>query len=818
MFVGMDAVKPTPLITGVAEDMLYVALGEKVKKNKLLLLWALQNSGGRKICIILVHRPAKAIPIMGVKFPASKMEKKEVDAYREIERKEMKNILDEYCQICREMGVEAETLYTEMDRVEKGILELITKHGISKLVMGAAADKHYSKRMMGLKSKKAIYVRQHAPLSCHIQFICEGRLIYTRQNTTTGSSTSIRSPSEETNISVAPSSSAQVSFCCEGGSRTVISSFDGTEELPIPRRRFDEEGSSDECTESSRRYPPNSGYSTCSSSGALDITRVSSARYEGSVNEQEHGNINDTFHAQLQQAMAEAEKGRREALQEAERHGEAKKDAVETMRRARLSESSSAEELKQRKEIEEALAKERQEHGKVKNQLNQVIQDLQVALDRQSSLGNQISEYEKMVKWLELKTASSVERLQTSIKERDEMRVERDQALKEAEALRNKQEEVSSTDMVQFLSDLPFSEIEEATRNFDPSLKIGEGRHGRVYKGILCQTEAAIKMLHYHNSGFQLQVDALSKLKHPNLVMLIGSCPEAQALIFEYLPNGTLEDRLSCKDNTPPLSWQTRVCIATGLCSALIFLHSSTPFSILHGDLTPAKVLLGANFVSKLRGWCPLSQDQSLNKNITRFWSTERKGITFPYLDPEFLFTGELTLKSDVYSFGIILLQLLTGRPPLGIQKEVQYALDAGTLQSVLDPLAGDWPFEQAEQWAHLALRCCEMYRKNRPHLRSDVWTELKQMMVLGGCTHSSQLGYEGYSEPPPYILCPISQEVMQDPHVAADGFTYEAKSLKEWFDRGHDTSPMTNLRLEHYHLVPNHALRSAIQEWRQRH
>lgn len=261
------------------------------------------------------------------------------------------------------------------------------------------------------------------------------------------------------------------------------------------------------------------------------------------------------------------------------------------------------------------------------------------------------------------------------------------------------------------------------------------------------------------------QVDALSKLKHPNLVMLIGSCPEARALIFEYLPNGTLEDRLSCKDNTHPLSWQTRVCIATGLCSALIFLHSSKPVSILHGDLTPAKVLLGANFVSKLCDWCPLSQDQSLNKNITRFWSTERKGITFPYLDPEFLFTGELTLKSDVYSFGIILLQLLTGRSPLGITKEVQYALDAGTLQTVLDPLAGDWPFEQAEQWAHLALRCCEMYRKNRPHLRSDVWTELKQMKVLGGCTHSlggcthsSQLGYEGYSEPPPYILCPISQ------------------------------------------------------------
>ena len=61
-------------------------------------------------------------------------------------------------------------------------------------------------------------------------------------------------------------------------------------------------------------------------------------------------------------------------------------------------------------------------------------------------------------------------------------------------------------------------------------------------------------------------------------------------------------------------------------------------------------------------------------------------------------------------------------------------------------------------------------------------------------------------------------QEVMQDPHVAADGFTYEAEALRGWLDSGHDTSPMTNLKLEHCNLVPNHALRSAIQEWLQQH
>jgi serine/threonine protein kinase len=258
------------------------------------------------------------------------------------------------------------------------------------------------------------------------------------------------------------------------------------------------------------------------------------------------------------------------------------------------------------------------------------------------------------------------------------------------------------------------------------------------------------------------QVDTLRKLRHPNLVTLIGFCEEAQALIYEYLPNGTLEDRLCCKDNTPPLSWQTRICIAIDLCLALIFLHSYTPVSILHGDLTPAKVLLDANFTSKLSDFgkrAAPSHDQSLkDNNMTLCWRTELKGSTFAYLDPEFLLTGELTLKSDVYSFGIILLQLLTGRPPMGIRKEVQFALDAGKFKALLDPLAGDWPFEQAEQLADLALRCCEMYRTNRPDLMSDVWTVLEPMRVSYEVSYSSQLSYEEHSEPPSYFLCPIYQ------------------------------------------------------------
>ena len=257
------------------------------------------------------------------------------------------------------------------------------------------------------------------------------------------------------------------------------------------------------------------------------------------------------------------------------------------------------------------------------------------------------------------------------------------------------------------------------------------------------------------------QVDVLSKLRHPNLITLIGACPESFALIYEYLPNGSLEDRLACKDNTPPLSWQTRIRIAAELCSALIFLHSSKPHSVVHGDLKPSNILLDANIISKLSdfGICRiLSRQDGSSNNTTQCWRTDPKG-TFAYMDPEFLASGELTPKSDVYSFGIILLRLLTGRPALGITKEVSYALDTGKLTSLLDPLAGDWPFVQAEQLARLALRCCEMTRKNRPDLFSDVWRILDPMRASSGGSSSFGLSSSGlYQQTPSYFICPIFQ------------------------------------------------------------
>ncbi|KAJ4780292.1 U-box domain-containing protein kinase family protein [Rhynchospora pubera] len=205
------------------------------------------------------------------------------------------------------------------------------------------------------------------------------------------------------------------------------------------------------------------------------------------------------------------------------------------------------------------------------------------------------------------------------------------------------------------------------------------------------------------------------------------------------------------------------------------------------------------------------------NKN-TFVYHIEHPRGTFAYVDPEFPSSGELTVKSDVYSFGIIVLQLLTGKPPLNIAADVEDAIKGHSLHLIIDDSAGKWPFVQAVQLANLGLRCAQIHRRKRANLESE-WKLLESLMKAASLSVSprfkSQLDDKGI---PSYFICPIFQEVMKDPHIAADGYTYEAEAIKAWLESGHHTSPMTNLPLPHPELTPNYALRSVIQEWLLKH
>ncbi|KAL0714945.1 hypothetical protein Bca4012_021924 [Brassica carinata] len=155
----------------VMDEKVYVAVTGRDLESKSSLVWAIQNSGGREFCIVYVHQPMQ---ISGAMFHEQKQRKEKEKAH---------SSLDKYLNICKQMHVKGEKIYIEMDSVEEGILQLISQRGVKRLVMGAAADRHYTMRMRDLQSKKAIYISREAPDTCHIWFTCNGYLICTREAT-----------------------------------------------------------------------------------------------------------------------------------------------------------------------------------------------------------------------------------------------------------------------------------------------------------------------------------------------------------------------------------------------------------------------------------------------------------------------------------------------------------------------------------------------------------------------------------------------------------------------------------------------------------
>ncbi|KAK6915225.1 UspA [Dillenia turbinata] len=275
-------------------------------------------------------------------------------------------------------------------------------------------------------------------------------------------------------------------------------------------------------------------------------------------------------------------------------------------------------------------------------------------------------------------------------------------------------------------------EIEEATDFFSETRKIGEGGYGPVFKCYLDHTPVAVKVLRPNASQgriqFQKEVEVLSCIRHPNIILLIGACPEYGCLVYEYLANGSLDDHLFCRGNTVPLSWQLRFRIAAEIATGLHFLHQSKPEPLVHRDLKPANILLDHNYVSKIsdvglaRLIPPVVAD-----NVTQYQMTSAAG-TFCYIDPEYQQTGMLSVKSDVYSLGVMLMQLITGKTPMGLAQQVKRSIEKGTFQEMLDPKVTDWPFEEALSFAKIAVQCAEILRKDRPDLGKVVLPELSRL------------------------------------------------------------------------------------------
>ncbi|KAM3730043.1 hypothetical protein ACB098_12G057900 [Castanea mollissima] len=733
------------------EETIFVAVSKKVEESKSTLFWVIENFAGKRICVLHVHQPQFVAELTNRYFNGNRVKQLDVEALMEVERQKMHELLEQYRHVILQAGVEADKLWIETDNIEKGIVDIVARHDIRWLVMGAAAEKYYSKKLVELKSKKAIFVCQQSPTSCNVWFVCKGCLIYTRGGR-----------KDKSDLEIAPP--------------LLLLNSDMENELP---ENLESQSLTDEL-----RF-------LAAEQGVDDLERISRSF-----------SLQCSAHSSSSTDMLV---------------GTSMLTSWPT-HEAKALEDLCAKELTQKKEIEEALTREKKEKERMKSRKDELMKKLQNVQDQKSILEGRLEEYQSTVQELEEKIISAVELLISFKEKRDRLRIERGNAVAEVKKLsKSLNGEVSSFCSVQ-IPTFSFMEINELTHDFDPSRKIGEGRYGTVYRGILRHMHVAIKMLPSYGSqsqlDFQKEVEVLSRVRHPNLVTLIGTCPESRSLVYEYLKNGSLADHLACKGNTSPLSWQIRTQIVADICSALIFLHSNKP-CIIHGNLKTSKVLLDANFVSKLGdlGIFHLIPQKEHPAYTTKLCNN-LKGVSM-YMDPEYLETGKLTPESDIYSFGILMLQILTGRPLLSVVKDVKCALENENFNAVLDFSAGDWPLEQAKQLAQLGLRCCERHPLNRPDLVLEIWPLLEPMkascVASASCLVSKKL-----HRIPSHFMCPIYQEVMTNPQIAADGYTYESEAIRGWFDSGHDTSPMTNLKLEHCKLVPNYALQNAILEWNQ--
>lgn len=296
-------------------------------------------------------------------------------------------------------------------------------------------------------------------------------------------------------------------------------------------------------------------------------------------------------------------------------------------------------------------------------------------------------------------------------------------------------------------------DIYKATKNFSPSLKIGQGGFGIVYKGCLPDgTVVAIKRakknIHDKHSGaeFRSEVRTLEKIEHLNLVKFYGFLEhgEEKILVVEYVPNGTLREHLDSVSGNV-LDFASRLDIGIDVGHAITYLHMYTDHPIIHRDIKSSNILLTENLRAKVAdfGFARLAADTESGATHV---STQVKG-TAGYLDPEYLSTYQLTEKSDVYSFGVLLVELVTGRRPIEPKKEIKERITArwamkkftsGDAILTLDPrlersAANSLAMEKIYE---LALQCLAPHRQNRPTMRKCaeiLWSIRKNYRELAG-------------------------------------------------------------------------------------
>uniref|UniRef100_A0A199UAZ0 Receptor-like serine/threonine-protein kinase n=4 Tax=Manihot esculenta TaxID=3983 RepID=A0A199UAZ0_MANES len=209
------------------------------------------------------------------------------------------------------------------------------------------------------------------------------------------------------------------------------------------------------------------------------------------------------------------------------------------------------------------------------------------------------------------------------------------------------------------------STILVATNNFSQANKLGEGGFGLVYKGQLFNgQEIAVKRLSKNScqgiEEFKNEVILIAKLQHKNLVKLLGCCVQGDEamLVYEYLPNKSLNSFIFDATKSAILDWRKRFDIIVGIARGILYIHQDSRLSIIHRDLKTSNILLDAEMNPKISdfGLARIFKGDQIQEK------TKRIVGTFGYMSPEYSVFGKFSAKSDVFSFGVILLEIITGK------------------------------------------------------------------------------------------------------------------------------------------------------------
>ncbi|XP_059451726.1 LEAF RUST 10 DISEASE-RESISTANCE LOCUS RECEPTOR-LIKE PROTEIN KINASE-like 1.4 isoform X3 [Corylus avellana] len=276
-----------------------------------------------------------------------------------------------------------------------------------------------------------------------------------------------------------------------------------------------------------------------------------------------------------------------------------------------------------------------------------------------------------------------------------------------------------------------YEELEEATNRFDPSRQLGDGGFGTVYYGELHDGRVvAVKRLYENNfkrvEQFMTEVEILTRLRHPNLVLLHGCTSKRSQellLVYEYISNGTVSDHLNGNRSSSALmTWPVRLSIAIESAEALAYLHES---DVIHRDVKTTNILLDDKFRVKVSDF---GLSRLFPTDVTHV-STAPQG-TPGYVDPEYYQCYQLTDKSDVYSFGVVLVELISSLPAVDTNRhrhDINLAnmainkIQNHALHELVDPSLGfekDYDVRRmTTSVAELAFRCLQQERDMRPSM-----------------------------------------------------------------------------------------------------